>query len=152
YLSSTSPYNGADLFALRYRRNHRDSWYVANAHRLGCQEYKEALPSGACLVYIRDRARMQSLGLHYLKFNLVGALGIIVQLLALHLLTSFFGLNYLIATGLAVEAAILHNFALHERWTWSDRPRQNRIESVYRLFRFNSTTGVISIIGNLIFM
>jgi putative flippase GtrA len=95
---------------------------------------------------------MRSLGLHYLKFNLVGALGIIVQLLALHFFSVILGLNYLIATALAVEAAILHNFALHERWTWSDRPRHNRIESLYRLLRFNSTTGAISIIGNLIFM
>jgi putative flippase GtrA len=101
---------------------------------------------------IRERARMRSLGLHYLKFNLVGALGIIVQLLALQLFTAILGLNYLVATGLAVEMAILHNFALHQRWTWSDRPRRNPIESVHRLLRFNSTTGVISIIGNLIFM
>ena len=95
---------------------------------------------------------MKSLGLHYLKFNLVGALGIIVQLLALQFFIAILGLNYLMATGLAVEVAILHNFALHERWTWSDRPHRNRTESVYRLLRFNSTTGAISIIGNLILM
>jgi len=47
---------------------------------------------------------------HWLKFNAVGAIGIGVQLATLAALAGGLRLNYLLATGLAVEAAVLHNF------------------------------------------
>lgn len=84
----------------------------------------------------------------WLKFNLVGAIGIGVQLTCLWILTSL-GLSYLLATALAVEAAVLHNFIWHERFTWKDRGNS---ESLTRLGRFNLTTGAVSIIGNLLLM
>jgi putative flippase GtrA len=31
-------------------------------------------------------------------------------------------MNYLLATALAVETAVIHNFLWHQRFTWSDRP------------------------------
>jgi len=55
------------------------------------------------------------------RFNFVGGIGIAVQFAALFLLKSIFHLNYLAATGLAVEIAVLHNFVWHERFTWVDR-------------------------------
>ena len=57
----------------------------------------------------------------WLKFNSVGAIGIGVQLSVLTLLAGHLGLNYLLATALAVETAVLHNFVWHEKWTWADR-------------------------------
>lgn len=87
---------------------------------------------------------------HWVKFNLVGLLGIFVQLLVLRLCLHF-GMDYLIATALAVEAAVLHNFVLHERWTWKDRPATGSIV-FFRLLKFNSANGLISIFGNLLFM
>jgi len=89
---------------------------------------------------------------HWLKFNAVGALGILVQLTALVILDSGLNLNYLAATGLAVETAVLHNFIWHERWTWADRTRLSGGAVLARLVRFNLTTGAISILGNLVFM
>ena len=89
----------------------------------------------------------QPLWLRWLKFNVVGAVGICVQLGALALLTSGLGLNYLIATALAVEAAALHNFLWHERFTWSDRCAHSRLT---RLLKFNFTTGSFSLLGNVI--
>jgi putative flippase GtrA len=88
----------------------------------------------------------------WLKFNLVGGLGILVQLATLDLLTRAFRWNYLAATALAVEAAVLHNFLWHERFTWADRISLNFSQCVSRLLRFNLTTGTVSIIGNLAFM
>jgi len=88
----------------------------------------------------------------WVKFNSVGALGIGVQLLALTALTSLFGIHYLPATGLAVEATVLHNFVWHERWTWSDRRTLDRSRVLGRLVRFNLTNGALSILGNLVFM
>ena len=85
----------------------------------------------------------------WLKFNAVGGIGIAVQLAVLTALKSGMGLNYLLATALAVEAAVLHNFLWHERFTWSDRPTQDRLK---RLLKFNLTTGLFSILGNLMAM
>ena len=56
-----------------------------------------------------------------LKFNAVGALGAAIQLGALSVLRGWLHCGYPIATALAVEAAVLHNFVWHERWTWQDR-------------------------------
>ncbi len=36
-------------------------------------------------------------------------------------LTLLLGPHYLVATALAVEMAVLHNFFWHRRWTWADR-------------------------------
>ena len=82
----------------------------------------------------------------WLKFNAVGAMGIVVQLGILLLLTSVVGLNYLLATALAVEAAVIHNFIWHEAFTWADRKAKSRVQ---RLLKFNLTTGAFSIVGNL---
>jgi len=53
---------------------------------------------------------MKLLLIRWLKFNAVGALGVGVQLGTLAALTNGVGLDYLAATALAVEAAVLHNF------------------------------------------
>jgi putative flippase GtrA len=62
------------------------------------------------------------------KFNFVGGIGIAVQFAALFLLKTVFHLDYLVATALAVEAAVLHNFVWHERFTWADRTKLDRIK------------------------
>jgi dolichol-phosphate mannosyltransferase len=82
----------------------------------------------------------------------VGALGIAVQLIALTLLTGVARLDYLLATVIAVEVAVLHNFYWHERFTWADRPCALRQQTMTRLVRFNLTTGALSILGNVVFM
>jgi putative flippase GtrA len=73
-----------------------------------------------------------------------------LQLAVLASLTGIGGLHYLVATALAVETAIVHNFLWHERWTWSDRGRNG--DRLRRLVLFNGTTGLASILGNLLFM
>jgi len=87
----------------------------------------------------------------WIKFNLVGAVGIGVQLAALWMLTAF-GVGYMIATALAVESAVLHNFVWHKRFTWMDRCNARPAETISRLVRFNLSTGVVSIVGNLLLM
>jgi putative flippase GtrA len=99
-----------------------------------------------------QRESWRAVGRRWLKFNLVGALGIGVQLAMLTALADGFHLNYLIATLLAVAAAVLHNFVWHERWTWAERTRARPSSVMVRLARFNLTTGALSIVGNLGFM
>ena len=56
--------------------------------------------------------------LRWVKFNAVGGVGIGVQLAALVLFRSWMKFDYLLATALAVEIAVIHNFLWHERFTW----------------------------------
>jgi dolichol-phosphate mannosyltransferase len=87
----------------------------------------------------------------WLAFNYVGAGGIAVQLVLLAALTAS-GMHYLPATAIAVEGAVLNNFAWHERWTWVDRTGGSAKQTLSRLLRFNSSVGLISIVQNLVFM
>ncbi len=92
---------------------------------------------------------MKQSAIRWLKFNAVGAMGIAVQLMALALLKSGLRMDYLSATALAVEAAVIHNFIWHERFTWADREGESRLR---RFAKFNLTTGMVSILGNLLLM
>jgi putative flippase GtrA len=79
----------------------------------------------------------------WLKFNAVGMIGAVVQLSVLAVLTRL-GVQYLIATALAVECAVLHNYVWHTRWTWKGRPGS--------LWRFHLANGLASVVLNLIWM
>jgi len=90
---------------------------------------------------------------HWIKFNIVGVVGFALQSGALFVLThTTLHVTYLVATALAVELAVLHNFVWHQRWTWKDRPAANMLESVCRLAKFNVTNGLVSLVGNVAFM
>ena len=86
----------------------------------------------------------------WLVFNAVGAMGVAVQIVALVVLTEAAGLDYRLATVLAVETAILHNFVWHERWTWRDRT-SGALGPWTRLAWFNLVTGALSIAVNVVF-
>lgn len=88
----------------------------------------------------------------WLVFNFVGALGFLVQLATLVLLMGRFRWGFVPATVLAVEAAVVHNFFWHERWTWADRASSGWLAAGRRFLRFNLTNGALSIAGNLVFM
>ena len=90
--------------------------------------------------------------LRWIKFNAVGGIGIVVQLAALAILRSWLKLDYLLATGSAVEIAVIHNFLWHERFTWADRPAARPAHSLIRLAKFNASNGAVSIVGNLALM
>lgn len=91
-------------------------------------------------------------GGRWLKFNLVGALGIGVQLGLLIVLTKGSHFGYMFATALAVETAVLHNFVWHEKFTWVNKDSRRVSEALRRLWRFHATNGALSIAGNLLLM
>lgn len=82
------------------------------------------------------------------RFITVGAIGFVLQLGALRLLTQAVGWPYEPATALAVALAVLHNFWWHERWTWRDRTATGP-DLAARIARYYVTTGATSIAGNL---
>jgi putative flippase GtrA len=95
---------------------------------------------------------MTPLAVRWLKFNFVGAIGIGLQMGAFALLKGALGMNYMPATGLAVETAVLHNFVWHERFTWRDLPRGTGRDVMFRLLKFHAGNGAVSIVGNLALM
>lgn len=98
------------------------------------------------------RAEVVHAGVRWFKFNLVGAIGIGVQLGILVLLTRAWHFGYLLATAMAVEAAVLHNFVWHENFTWVNKNSRRLSDALGRLWWFHATNGVLSIGGNLLLM
>src|SRR5207302_11037442 len=79
------------------------------------------------------RRRPQDILLRWLKFNLVGGIGIAVQFAALFVMKWIFHFTYLAATSVAVDAASVYNFVWPEQFTWSARGRRTLL-SARRLF------------------
>ncbi|HEV2136689.1 MAG TPA: GtrA family protein [Terracidiphilus sp.] len=86
----------------------------------------------------------------WVRFNLVGAMGMAVQLGALAVLNRCDDGHYLAASAAAVELAVLHNFAWHLRVTWPERRDGSAV--LGQLVRFHLANGLVSIAGNLVLM
>jgi len=84
-------------------------------------------------------------------FVTVGAVGFLIQLASLALMTTAAGWPYEPATAVAVQIAVIHNFIWHERWTWRDR-RLRQSAFVARFWRYELTTGASSIVSNVLCM
>lgn len=84
------------------------------------------------------------------KFNLVGAIGMVVQLAALALFNRLMAGHYLYASAAAVEMTLLHNFAWHILYTWRERRDDSAI--LAQLMRFHLSNGLVSMLGNLALM
>jgi putative flippase GtrA len=88
--------------------------------------------------------------LRYWKFNLVGAMGMVMQLAALALINRCVPGHYLYATAAAIELTLLHNFVWHLHFTWRDR--RDRSALLSQLVRFHLANGLVSMLGNLALM
>jgi putative flippase GtrA len=99
------------------------------------------------------------MGIRFLRFNVVSALGIGVRLLAAWALVGGLGLHYLIGTTLAIEASILHNYFWHLHWTWGGaeepagggaQPPRNHI--FFRCVAFHASNGLVTFLGAMVLM
>jgi putative flippase GtrA len=84
------------------------------------------------------------------KFNLVGAVGMVVQLGTLALLNHLAPAHYMLATAAAMEITLLHNFVGHLHFTWRERRCRRALRS--QLIRFHLSNGLVSMVGNLALM
>ena len=84
------------------------------------------------------------------RFNLVGAMGMVVQLAALALFNRWMAGRYLYASALAIELTLLHNFLWHLHYTWRDRGDNSK--RLRQLVRFHLSNGLVSMLGNLALM
>jgi dolichol-phosphate mannosyltransferase len=85
----------------------------------------------------------------WLRFCVVGVMGSVVQTVALYAGRDVAGLHYLVATVLAVEVTLAHNFAWHERWTWktAGQPGWGK-----RAWKYQLGTGTVALLANLFAM
>jgi putative flippase GtrA len=83
------------------------------------------------------------------RFNLVGLLGAALQLILIAVLTHGIHLKTIVATPIAVEIVVLHNFLWHERFTWPERRTRH---FAARLGRFHAGNGLVSLLGNTFLM
>ncbi len=70
---------------------------------------------------------------HFIKFGIVGAIGVVVNEGLLILFQSM-GVYFLTAGALAIEISIVSNFVLNDLWTFRDRRSGN---AAARLVKFN---------------
>jgi putative flippase GtrA len=83
------------------------------------------------------------------KFNLVGAVGRVLQLAVLATLTWWMPDHYLFASAPAVELTRIHNFVLHLHDTWRDR---NHSAIAAGLLWFHLSNGLVSLVENVAIM
>ena len=85
----------------------------------------------------------------FLRFNLIGLVGIVFQLAILWILTQL-GVGYLAASSAAIILTVVHNFGWHRAWTWADR--MPRLPSAIAFARFFLANGLVSLMSNLALM
>jgi len=88
--------------------------------------------------------------LRWAKFNLVGAMGMVVQLAALALFNRCLPGHYMLTSAAALELTLLHNFIWHLHFTWRDR--SDGAPRLRQFVRFQFSNGLISLAGNLALM
>ena len=88
-----------------------------------------------------------SLAARWGRFNLLGLLGVAVQLTVLAACSRMAPGHYLAATAAAVEVTLLHNFAWHVLYTWRGRVEEMTLSEP--LLRFHLSNGAVSLLGNL---
>lgn len=97
----------------------------------------------------------------WVRFNVVGLAGMLVQLVTLTGLNHIVPGHYLLFTTIAVETAVLHNFVAHVHYTWRERHigfrrawRERRSSRVIlgALWRFQVSNGLVSLVGNVLLM
>lgn len=92
----------------------------------------------------------RTLLMRWAKFLGVGAMGMGVQLGSLALLNHWLRPHYLVASALASEITLLHNFVWHVHFTWRERGGTGAWPG--QLLRHQLSSGLMSMVGNLALM
>lgn len=82
------------------------------------------------------------------RFNVVGAMGMVVQLAALAIFNRAMHGHYLYALIAAIELTLLHNFIWHVHYTWQDRRHGGSV--LQQAVRFHLSNGAVSMAGNIV--
>lgn len=78
----------------------------------------------------------------FLKFAIVGASGVVVNLAALALFSAL-GMRSSVASALAIQVSIVTNFIINDRWTFSDQQHEHRWPMRALRFQLISLVGAV---------
>jgi len=84
------------------------------------------------------------------KFGIVGASGVVVNMGALYLLTDLAKIPYFVASVIAIELSIISNFTVNLLWTWSDRSAEGTVWG--KLVRYHIGAGATAFLGNYLIL
>ncbi|MCX6135417.1 MAG: GtrA family protein [Ignavibacteriales bacterium] len=85
-----------------------------------------------------------------IKFGVVGASGVLVNVGCLYLLTEFARIPYFIASLIAIELSIISNFTINILWTWRDRSEKGTLST--KLVRYHIGAGATAFLGNYLIL
>ncbi len=77
--------------------------------------------------------------IRFMKFAIVGGVGLFLNTLILYLLTTYvFGERlYMVSAAISLEASLINNFMFNEYWTFRDRARGKGF--FYRMVKFHGS-------------
>ncbi len=85
-----------------------------------------------------------------IKFGVVGASGVVVNMGCLYVLKEFAGIPYFVASVIAIELSILSNFTINLLWTWRDRSEEGTLWT--KLVRYHVGAGATAFLGNYLIL
>ncbi len=86
----------------------------------------------------------------FIKYSLVGFLGVGVNLGVYTILTRYFNFSEIVAPLVSIECALILNFFLQNFWTFGNRSTQSRIR--VRFLKFHLVSGLAAVINYLVFL
>ena len=95
--------------------------------------------------HIKTYIQQNLLNARLLKFSVVGASGVAVNMGLLYALTRFMGIHYILSSILAIEVSILTNFILNDIWTWRDRQKKTYWK---RMLQYHISVGITALLAN----
>jgi len=98
------------------------------------------------LVYLKNGV----LNPRLVKFGIVGASGVGVNVGVLYLFTEFARIPYFIASLIAIELSILSNFTINLLWTWRDRSEEGTLSR--KIVRYHIGAGATAFLGNYLIL
>jgi len=99
---------------------------------------------------LKSYAATSVLSPRIIKFGIVGASGVVVNMGALYLLTEFGKIPYFMASVIAIELSIVSNFVINLLWTWSDRSGEGTFWG--KLVRYHIGAGATAFLGNYLIL
>jgi dolichol-phosphate mannosyltransferase len=85
-----------------------------------------------------------------IKFGIVGASGVVVNVGCLYLFTEFARTPYFIASIIAIELSIISNFTINLLWTWRDRSEEGTLWT--KIVRYHIGAGATAFLGNYLIL
>jgi dolichol-phosphate mannosyltransferase len=83
-----------------------------------------------------------------IKYAIVGASGVVINLGVLYTLTDYFGIHYMVSGLIAIELSIINNFIWNDKWTFGGGTFKHGL--FLRLLGYHCTSSVSTLIQMLI--